>query len=71
MRKTSTSICFDKDVEALIDKDIKRIEKESGLKLSRSAYLSALVRLHVKENDEVCNSERQFEIQEIKQASTK
>ena len=56
-RKKSTTICFDSEVEHLIDKNIEKIEAETGVKLSRSAYLSSLVKLYGKENDTVCNEE--------------
>lgn len=57
MRKKSTTICFDEEVEYLIDKDIGQIEQETGYRLSRSAYLSMLVKLRAKENGSVCNNE--------------
>lgn len=57
MRKKTISICFDDEVGYLIDKDIDRIEVESGVRLSRSAYISALVRRYAKKDDSVCDKE--------------
>lgn len=38
----------------MMDKQIKLIEEQTGVKVSRSAYLSALVRLNDQKDDEIC-----------------